>query len=89
MLPQNILTAIEEALESVDKDISDRVTKGEGYKDLDRIKDELLQMKLEKRKEASDALGRIIVDSMDWNQPCLKKFNEVIKLLRSHYSLRP
>ncbi len=89
MLPQHILMAIDEALESVERDINERIANSKGHKDLDRIKVELIEMKSEKRKQASDTIGRIIVDSMDWNQPCLKKFNEVRVLLRKYFHLRP
>ena len=89
MLPIHILTTIEEALKFVEMDINDRVTRGEGHKDLDHMKAELIEMKSEKRKSASDTISRIIVDSMDWNQPSLKKFNEVRELLRKHYRLFP
>lgn len=89
MLPMNILTAIEEALDAVERDIHERVSKGEGHKDLDYLKAELVEMKSETRQEASRETSRMIVDSMDWEQPCLKKFNEVRTLLRKHYRLRP
>jgi len=49
---------------------------------------ELLEMKAGTRKVHSDGLSRIIVDSMDWGQPCLKKFNEATALLRAHYRIR-
>lgn len=89
MLPMNILAAIEEALSAVERDISERVSRGEGYKDLDYLKAELLEMKSGTRQEASRETSWMIVDSMDWEQPCLKKFNEVRTLLRKHYRLRP
>lgn len=84
----NILTAIEDALDAVERDIHERVSKSEGHKDLDYLKAELVEMKSGMRQEASRETRRMIVDSIDWAQPCLKKFNEVRTLLRKHYRLR-
>jgi hypothetical protein len=89
MLPEEILIAIEDALATVDREILERAAKNQGHKDLDRIKAELIEMRNEKRKQPSDTIGRIIIDSMDWSQPSLKKFNQVCSLLRKHFHLRP
>lgn len=89
MLPRDILAAIEEALASVDEDILQRTLAGCGHRDLDRLKVELEEMKSGTRKQASEELTYIIIDSMNWEQPCLQKFNNVRKLLRTHYKLRP
>ncbi len=85
---RQILDEIESAMKSVDQDIDARRASNEGHGDLDRIKSELIEMRASTRKEASDSLSRIIVDSMDWNQPCLKQFNRVRGLLRKHYKLK-
>jgi hypothetical protein len=87
-LPSSILAAIEEALLTVDNDIHRRTANQQDYEDLDRMKSELIEMKSGHRKQASDSMSRIIVDSMDWEQPSLKKFNEVRELLRKHYGLK-
>ncbi len=89
MIPQHILNTIDEALESIENDIRQRISNNQGCKDLNYIKAELLEMRSGTRQQASSETSRMIVDSMDWEQPCLKKFNEVRELLRKHYRLRP
>lgn len=88
MLPENILKAIKEAISAVEIDIQERISNGESFEDLDLMKSELIEMQIEKRKSASDEMGYIIIDSMNWEQPCLKNFNEVRELLRKHFQLR-
>jgi hypothetical protein len=88
MLPPSLIKAIEEATLAIEKDIADRKEDGKEYSDLDLMKKELLEMKLELRKEASEGMNYIIRDSMDWNQPCLKNFSEVRVLLSKYYRKR-
>jgi hypothetical protein len=85
VLPKNILAVIEDALESIENAIAERTLKGHGHKDLDRLKSNLIEMKLGKRKTGSDFTIRMIVDSMDWHQPCVKKFGQVCTILEKHY----
>lgn len=87
--PKNIIKTIEEAIVAVDQDIADRVKDKKTHGDLDQMKKELIEMKKGERLSSSDGMSYIIIDSMDWEQPCLKKFNEVCSLLRKHYRLRP
>ena len=87
--PPEIIKAIDDALSSVYFDINERIKENEDYSDLEFIKQELIEMKNGTRLKASGSLSRMIIDSMDWEQPCLKKFNEVRSLLRKHYRLRP
>jgi hypothetical protein len=88
VLPENILKAIKEAISAVEIDIQERISNGESFEDLDLMKSELIEMQIEKRKSASDEMGYIIIDSMNWEQSCLKNFNEVRELLRKHFQLR-
>jgi len=89
MLPNDIVKEIESAIKAVEFDIDTRKTQNDSYEDLDLIRTELIEMKSEKRKQPSDVISRIIIDSMDWDQPCLKNFNHVCSLLRKHFHLRP
>jgi hypothetical protein len=87
-IPQNILAAIEEALQSVDEDIQARLNHKQGTADLDKIKKELLEIKAGTRKSSSREMSHMIIDSMDWEQPCLKKFYYVDELLAKHYKIK-
>lgn len=87
--PKHIVEAIKDAIFAVDQDIAERVKIKKTHGDLDRMKKELIEMKNGERLFSSDGMSYIIIDSMDWEQPCLKKFNEVCSLLRKHYRLRP
>lgn len=89
ILPEEILPAIEDALTAVDQEIFECKVQNQGHKDLDHIKNELIEMRDGKRKQPLEMIGGIIVDSMDWSQPSLEKFNQVCSLLRKHFHLRP
>ena len=87
--PMHIVEAIKNAISAVDQDIAERVKVKKTHGDLDRMKKELTEMKNGERLSCSDGMSYIVIDSMNWGQPCLKKFNDVFSLLRKHYRLRP
>jgi hypothetical protein len=88
MLPQNIIDAIEEALIAVEEDIQRRIQQNETFEDLSHIKEELLEMKAGTRKSSSREISHMIIDSMDWEQPCLKKFYTARELLAKYYKIK-
>ncbi len=88
MLPAEIKVAIERALTQVENDIKKRKQDGLLFGDLNVIKSELLEMREEKRQQSSDRLSRMIIDSMDWDQPALKELNHVVSMLRMHFRIK-
>lgn len=53
----------------------------------DFMRKELVEASLGQRIQKSRELSRMILDSLDWDQPCLPAFNKVWGLLRKHQKI--
>ena len=88
-LPPELIQAIDEAIASIDQDITNRRQQQRSTSDLDFLKQEMIEARAGSRKQVSQELSRMIVDSMDWDQPCLKAFNHARAVLRKFFHTKP
>jgi hypothetical protein len=88
-LPEHVKKVIEVAIKSIEKDCSDRKQHEKTYGDLLLLKEDLCAILRGEVKQISDRVSRMIVDSMDWDQPCLREFNQAQKVLREHFKTKP
>lgn len=84
-LPQFIQDKIVEALSLIEDAIQDRIKNGDTFGDLDRLKNELTEMKSGMRRAPSGELSRMVIDCMDWNQPYMRKYFEASDLVSRHF----
>jgi hypothetical protein len=88
-----LLELVEQAIQAVDRDVEARRVLGGSWDDLLAMRKELLEVRSGQRDDFSPGLNHMILDSMSWDQPCLKEFRLVAGALfraaRSGGSMKP